>query len=135
MTVEEFINRALAIPWVRWGSDWGGADCFGLLVLWHRHVLGVELGEVPQTDIESGFSRASGWAACSADNGAACFMAYRNGAPEHCGIVIDAMNVLHAQGCVSAGGRVRVSRLEVLRRQYGDIQFFAYNGKNAHHHS
>lgn len=124
MTAQEFINRALSVPWVRWGSDWDGADCFGLVVMWHRHVLGVELGGVPDTDIASGFAAATGWEPCQVSHGAACFMAYRNGAPEHCGIVLDAVTVLHAQGSQEAGGRVRVSRLDALKRRYGDIQFF-----------
>lgn len=126
MTPAEFVNRALSVPWVRWGSDWSGADCFGLIVLWHRHVLGIELGEVPQTDIASGFSASPEWVRCTMEPPATCFMAFRNGAPGHCGIVLDQSNVLHSQGNQDVGGRVRVTRIDALQILYDDIQFFRH---------
>ena len=126
MTPAEFVDRALSVPWVRWGSDWSGADCFGLIVMWHRHVLGIELGDVPQTDIASGFAVAKGWEPCDIQTGATCFMAFRDGAPGHCGIVLDQLHVLHAQGSQEAGGRVKVSRLDALERLYNDIRFYRY---------
>jgi cell wall-associated NlpC family hydrolase len=124
MTPAEFVDRALSVPWVRWGSDWSGADCFGLIVMWHRHVLGVDLGDVPRTDIASGFASATGWQRCEAASGATAFMAFRDGAPGHCGIVLDGLTLLHAQGDTVHGGRVKVSRISAMQRIYSDIQFF-----------
>lgn len=123
MTATEFVRRAVGIPWVRWGSAWDGADCYGLIVLYCREVLGIELGDVPQTDIAAGFAEASGWVACGPEDGAVGWMAWRDGAPSHCGIVLPGGSMLHSQGSEGQGGSVRVTRLAVLRRLYSDITY------------
>ena len=123
MTAIEFVHRAVGIPWVRWGSSWDGADCYGLIVLYCREVLGIELGDVPQTDIASGFAEASGWVACGPEDGAVGWMAWRDGAPSHCGIVLPGGSMLHSQGIEGHGGSVRVTRLAILRRLYSDITY------------
>lgn len=126
MTKQEFISRALSVPWVRSGGDWLGVDCYGLVELWHKHVLGVQIEFIEHTTISDGLSQCKNWVQCEIESNAACFMAYRNGSPEHCGIVLDSVSVLHAQGGREAGGRVRVTRLDALKRRYGDIKFFRY---------
>jgi cell wall-associated NlpC family hydrolase len=127
MTADEFAARAVGLPWVRWRSDWQACDCFGLLVLYHREVHGIDLGPVPQTDIAAGFSAADGWRECGTDDGAACFMAWRGGAPAHCGIVLPGRRLLHAEGSPERGGSVRISRLSALDRAYsGDLRFYRH---------
>ena len=126
MTAEEFAARAVGVPWVRWRADWRGMDCFGLLVLYFREVLGVELGEVPQTDIAAGFSAARGWVQCEAEPGATAWMAWRDGAPTHCGMLLPDGRVLHAFGGQDHAGEVRATRLSVMRRIYADLRFYRY---------
>lgn len=127
MTHTEFAARAVGIPWVKWRSDFDGVDCFGLIVLYFREVLGIDLGDVPQTDIASGFSRARGWIECDAQAGATCFMAWHDGAPTHCGLMLDSQRVLHAEGSEAHPGSVRVTRISAMRRVYGDdIRFYRY---------
>lgn len=124
LTPAQFVARAVGTPWERWRSDWQAMDCFGVLVLWHREVLGIELGPVPQTDIATGFTESTGWSECGPEEGATCFMAWRNGAPTHCGILIDRQRVLHADGSQDRAGAVRVSRLSVMQRIYGELRFY-----------
>lgn len=126
MTGEEFAARAVGIPWVRWHSTWAACDCFGLLVLYHREVCGIDLGAVPQTDISAGFAQASGWRECDATDAAACFMAWRNGAPTHCGIVLPGRRLLHAEGSPDRPGSVRITRLQLAARFYGDLRYYRY---------
>ena len=126
MTPCQFTDRALATPWVRWGDSWDGCDCFGLVVMWHRHVIGIELGHVPHTDIESGFLSARNWERCEIESGATCFMAFLNGAASHCGVVLDSLQLIHAQGSSDRGGRVKVSPMAAIQRLYGDIKFYRY---------
>lgn len=132
LTPEAFVRRAVGLPWVRWRSDWTGADCFGLLVLYFREVLGVDLGPVPQTDIASGFSSASGWVQCGPEPGATAWMAWRDGAPTHCGVLLPDGALLHCEGTPERPGRARVSRMAAVAQFYGDdIRFYRYQGAPA----
>jgi cell wall-associated NlpC family hydrolase len=127
VTQTEFVNRAIGLPWVRWKSDWSGADCFGLIVLYFREVSGIDLGSVPLVGISEGFQSAIGWQECSAEAGATCFMCWRFGAPTHCGLVLDLQTVLHAQGAEGFGGATRLSKLSAVRKLWPDIRFYKYS--------
>jgi len=126
LTPDAFIGRAVGIPWRRWRSDWQACDCFGLIVLWFREVLGVDLGDVPQTDIASGFAAVLGWVECGPEPGTTGFMTWRDGAPTHCGIVASRGQLLHAQEGhpVPEHGSVRITRLEVMARTCPDLRFY-----------
>jgi len=124
LTPDDFTRRAVGVPWVRWRADWSGMDCYGLLVLWHREVLGIDLGPVPQTDIAEGFALATGWQECPPEDGATCFMAWRSGAPSHCGVLLAGGWVLHSEGSPERPGSARVSRLSAMQRLYGDLRFY-----------
>lgn len=126
MTALEFARRAEGLPWRRWRADWGGCDCYGLLVLYWRHVHGVELGEVPQVDIASGYAiLGDGWEECGPQAGACAFMAWAGNAPAHCGILLPGGMLLHADGAGDRGaGAVRVTRLQAMVRVYPDIRFY-----------
>lgn len=127
LSPEDFVRRAVGVPWARWRSDWRAADCFGLVTLWFREVVGIELGPVPQTDIASGFSAASGWVECGPEAGATAWMAWRDDAPTHCGILLPGGMLLHSEGTPERPGRVRVSRLAAVAQFYGDdIRFYRY---------
>ena len=126
MTPAEFVSRAVGLPWIRWRSDWQAVDCFGLIVLYHREVLGIDPGDVPKSDIETGFHAAKGWAECAEQDGATCFMAWKDGAPTHCGVLLPGAMVLHSEGSPDHPGNVRVTRLSVMRRAYGDLKFYKY---------
>ncbi len=126
LTPTQFAGRAVGLPWARWRSDWQAADCFGLVALYFREVLGVELGPVPQTDIAAGFSASTGWAECDPEPGTTAFMAWRDGAPTHCGMLLPGGMLLHAEGAPERGGSARATRLSVMRRAYGDIRFYRY---------
>jgi cell wall-associated NlpC family hydrolase len=137
MDAAAFVDRAMAlpgIPWVRWASTWRECDCYGLIVLWFREVRGVDLGDVPQTDLASGFSRATGWAECEPEPGATAWMAYADGSPTHCGILLPAPHdgmVLHSLGGDDHAGGVRITRLPLMRRLYSDLRFYRYAGAPA----
>lgn len=127
MTPAEFIDRSLSIPWVRGGSDWAGVDCYGLVELWHRHVLGIDVALVEHTDMADGFPKAANFKECAMEAGATCFMGFVDGAPKHCGVLLDHRHVLHAYGEENSScGRVKVSTLSVMRHLYGEIRFYRY---------
>lgn len=127
MHPNDFLQRIMAlpgVPWVRWRADWSGCDCFGLVVLWHREVLGVELGPVPETDIADGFALAAGWEPCEPDPGVTAWMTWRNGAPTHCGVLVAADMVLHNDGAPDRPGAARLTRLSAMQRLHQDLRFY-----------
>jgi cell wall-associated NlpC family hydrolase len=124
MTASEFAAKVVGAPWVRWRSGFDGADCYGIVVLYYREVLGVDLGTVPHTDVAAGFARSSGWVECDPVAGATAWMSWRNGCPQHVGILLDDARAIHSEGSHETGGSVRVTRLDVLRRAYGLIRFY-----------
>jgi cell wall-associated NlpC family hydrolase len=127
VTPAEFVARAVGLPWARWRADWQAMDCYGLIVLWHREVLGVDIGDVPQTDIAAGFVASSGWEELpSPAAGATCWMAWRAGAPTHCGVMLDGQRVLHAEGRPDQPGNVRITRLRALGQVYGQIRYYRH---------
>lgn len=127
MSAEEFVRRIVGTPWRRWASSWDACDCYGVLVLYFREVLGIDLGPVPQTDIEAGFLAARGWSECGPEPGATAWMAWRDGAPTHCGVLLTGGQVLHSEGTPERPGSVRVTRLPALVRVYGpDVRFYRF---------
>lgn len=137
MTPAEFASRAVGVPWVRWRSDWQAVDCWGLVILYHREVLGVDLGTVPQSDISAGFAVLAGqWAECSTDHpDAVAFMAWRDGSPTHCGIMLHGGLCLHSEGHIDAHGRhvgsVRLTPIRTMRRAYGTIRAYIHSPAHA----
>jgi cell wall-associated NlpC family hydrolase len=137
MTPEEFASRAVGLPWVRWRSDWQAADCYGLVILYHREVLGVDLGAVPKAGIGDGFEALSDrWHECSTDEpDAVVWMAWRDGSPTHCGIMLPGARCLHSEGRIDEHGRhvgsVRITPLRTMRRAYGTIRAYRYSLPNA----
>lgn len=124
MTPAEFAGRTVGIPWRKWHSSFEACDCYGLVLLYLKHVSGVDLGEVPHTDIIDGFDRSTDWEQCDAEAGAVGWMAFRDDAPTHCGVLLGPGRVLHAEGGESHPGTVRVARLLAIRQVYGPIKFF-----------
>lgn len=128
MTADEFASRMIGVPWRRWAADFDAVDCFGLVVLYWREVLGIDIGEVPHMEIAAGFSVVSGWRETYAKPGACGFMTWASGAPTHCGILLPGDRLLHAQAGspVPESGSVRLTRLAAVRRVCPDIRFYAY---------
>lgn len=126
MTADEFAARAVGLPWVRWRSDWQACDCYGLVLLYWREVLGLELGAVPRTSISDGFHGGAGsaWAECGPEPGASAWMAWRDGAPTHCGVLLLGGQLLHAQEGPEGAGSVRITRLAAMHRLHPDIRFY-----------
>ncbi len=51
-STSEFIRRMIGVPWSNRACTFDKVDCWGLCVLYYRHVLGTELHQTP--DYEAG---------------------------------------------------------------------------------
>lgn len=101
-------------------------DCYGLLILYFREVLGIELEGVQWTDKAEAFESFKCWQQCEPEAGATCWMSWRNGAPVHCGVLLPGARVLHSEGSEDHPGSVRVTRLAAVIRAYGEIRYYRY---------
>jgi len=127
MTVTEFINAMAGVPWVERKASFTESDCWGVVVLFMRHVHSIELVdtvEMPINDAMSVQLDAGGWHECKEED-AVVFMAYVHGLPKHCGIVVNGLAV-HSGGGRDRAGFCRVDRLAVLQAEYRDIKYFKH---------
>ncbi|WP_276904583.1 hypothetical protein [Frischella perrara] len=46
MTVNEFIKKVIGVKWVDRASTFKKMDCWGLVILYYRHVLKIELATI-----------------------------------------------------------------------------------------
>ncbi len=127
---EEFIRAMIGVPWLSQACTFDAVDCWGLVVLYYRHVLGKELHQTP--GYESGadfFTCYEGdvvfWQRSDLPVSGGIFVAYTGAAPAHAGLILN-RRALHSRG---EGGSVRMDSLLVLQRAFTRLEFFTY-GKN-----
>jgi cell wall-associated NlpC family hydrolase len=127
MTQHDFVRSMIGVPWRRWATGFDACDCYGLVVLYYRHVVGVEIGETPQTTLAGGIGMHLGrWIEIDKPEAGCCgFMAFRGSEPTHCGIYIGSGDLLHSDGNEDKPGSVRVSRLRTIEAIYGKVRFYA----------
>lgn len=127
---EEFIRAMIGVPWSNRACTFDAVDCWGLVVLYYRHVLGKELHQTP--GYESGaefFTCYEGdvvfWRSSDLPVNGGIFVAYTGAAPAHVGLILN-HRALHSRG---EGSSVRMDSLLVLQRAFTRLEFFTY-GKN-----
>ena len=128
MTQSEFITKVIGKPWVDRACSMDKMDCWGLVVLYYRHVMGKELQHSDNYDsmgdfvqcyddilwqwVDGGFS----------DTG--CMVTFYNGDnPNHVGINIGGGKILHSRG---EGGSVKVDHLAAMLKVYTRVEFKKY---------
>lgn len=123
MNVNEFIKKVIGVKWVDRASTFKQMDCWGLVILYYRHVLKIELAtiigyETSQATLQNDAlcEAQRHWLPCGKINNAV-FLAYVGDVPSHVGIVID-NHALHANGNPTQGGQVQYNRLDTLERAY-----------------
>lgn len=134
MDKNEFIRRAVGLPWVDRACSFEAMDCWGVVVMYFRHVHGIILTHDEgyrdgAISIAAGYDLqlSSGqWRPSTPSGDCIVFMSKRDGIPTHVGVVIDGTFALHAAGDVNHVGQVRLDRLRVLMRLYHDTEFYCY---------
>lgn len=129
MTQDEFINKCIGKPWVKHAHSFDAMDCYGLVMLYYQHVLGIDLGLMPIREIsDGGFEEESpNWKESAPRREGLAFMSFKAGEPSHCGIVIDEYTVLHSAGSDTQYGSVRIDKIATLERIFGKMKFYAYS--------
>lgn len=132
MSKEEFLSRVLGIPWKNRACTFEAADCWGLVTLYYRHVLGMEIHQTP--DYEAGCDFLTCYDAdvvfwqredSFIDDG--IFVAWVGSNPVHVGLIIDG-RALHSRG---DNGHVRPDAIRTIQKLFTRVEFYSYaNNRN-----
>lgn len=123
----EFINRIKLAPWANRACSFEACDCWGLVVLYYRHVLGVEIHHSPNYESGADFVTCFDgdvvfWeqVANPAHNG--IFVAYNGSQPAHVGLIVD-RKAFHSRG---EGGGMRMDTLMIIERAFTNVRYYIY---------
>ncbi|CAI1945093.1 NlpC/P60 family [Serratia marcescens] len=127
MHKSDFIHAMEGKPWRDRAGSFDTADCWGLVVLYYRHVLGIEIHQTPDYEAGSDFLTCfSGdvvfWHQAEKAADGSIFIAYYGGQPAHVGLVIDGQ-AFHSRG---EAGHVRFDKLRTLERVFTKLEFYDY---------
>lgn len=127
MRSDEFCQNMIGIPWSERACSDERVDCWGLVVLYFRQVLGIELHQ------EAGYQAGNDFITCYRDNVVfwekseipqdnCIFVCYTGSNPNHVGIILNGM-ALHAS---QSAGCVRYDKLRVIERNFTKVEFLRY---------
>ncbi|EJB8192792.1 TPA: NlpC/P60 family protein [Enterobacter hormaechei] len=126
-STSDFIRKVIGVQWANRACSFEKVDCWGLVVLYYRHVLGIELHQTP--DYEAGadfFTCYQGdivfWRQVDKPVDGGIFVGYRGAQPAHVGLVLN-RQALHSRG---ENGSVRMDSLLVIQRAFTKVEFFEY---------
>lgn len=127
MNKTDFIRKVNRLPWADRACSFEAADCWGLIVLYFRHVSGIEIHQTPDYEAGKDFitcyegDRIFWRTGSRAEGNIAVF--YRGEQPDHVGVVIGGNRCLHSRG---KGEGVRIDPLPVLERAFTRTEFLQY---------
>ncbi|HHA2290369.1 TPA: NlpC/P60 family protein [Enterobacter ludwigii] len=126
---DEFISRIEGAPWSNRACSFDAADCWGLVVMYYRHVLGIEVHQT--ADYESGRDFMTCYDAdvvfwqrseTFCDEG--IFVAWVGCQPVHVGLIVDG-RALHSRG---ENGHVRFDAIRTIQKLFTRVEFYQYAG-------
>ena len=122
-----FIERIKHAPWVDRACSFTACDCWGLVVLYYRHVLGIELHQIPGYESGRDFvtchsSEVVYWQKTPLPAENSVFVGYVGGRAQHVGVVVDGAG-LHSRGC---GGGVMHTRLRVIEKMFTRVEYLTH---------
>nr|WP_131863943.1 NlpC/P60 family protein [Biostraticola tofi] len=124
---QEFIDKVMGIPWRNRVCSFEAADCWGLIVLYFRHVAGVEVHHSPNYEACEDFitcfsDEVTHWRSTDQPLDGGLLVGYHGSRPVHVGIVIGD-KVLHSRQRSSS---VRLDRLAAWRKIFTRLEFYSY---------
>lgn len=132
----EFINKILGAKWVNRASSFSECDCWGLVLLYYKHVLNINLPEVEgyeegvkTSDCWNKETKKGRWQICSQPKvDGLVFTCYRDDKPSHVGVTIGDGKVLHTTGGLETNGSVQVNSIRAIERTYGKMTYHKFIG-------
>ncbi|HCA7079841.1 TPA: C40 family peptidase [Citrobacter sedlakii] len=129
MSKDDFIARVTGMPWRNRACSFEASDCWGLVVLYYRHVLGIEIHQTH--DYESGRdfltcydSDVVFWRRTDSFMDDGIFVAWVGSNPVHVGLIVDG-RALHSRG---ENGHVRSDAIRTIQKLFTKVEFYSYAG-------
>lgn len=129
MLKSEFLEMVIGIPWHNRACTFEAADCWGLVTLYYRNVLGIELHHSPDYEAGEDFmtcfeSEVVYWRAVEKFSDGDIFIAYYGAQPVHVGLIVDG-RALHSRG---ENGNVRSDQIRTIQKLFTKTEFLRYAG-------
>ena len=128
MTKTEFIDRWIGTPWQDRAIGPNPIDCWGLVYVYYRDVLGIELSKpCDHIDIIDGFTNEvvnGDWIETDFAEDGIMFTAFQGELARHCGVVVSPTMVIHSYGCNEREGAVSINNIRVIEQKFGKVRFF-----------
>lgn len=123
----EFINRIKLAPWANRACSFDACDCWGLVVLYYRHVLGIEIHHTPDYEAGEDFVTCfTGdvvfWRQVDNPVNDGIFVGYKGTQPAHVGLIVN-RQALHSRG---EGGGVRMDTVMIIERAFTEVRYYVY---------
>jgi cell wall-associated NlpC family hydrolase len=134
MNQSEFISKILGKPWVNRAISFDAVDCWGLCLMYYKHVLSIELPTIKgykkgKCDTNQGWHNGvNQWKKLNKPKVNSVFTCYKSGKPIHVGIVISATKVLHSRGFVGSHGKVEIHSVRAIESIYGKMTYHEFKG-------
>ncbi|WP_324284768.1 NlpC/P60 family protein [Enterobacter ludwigii] len=126
---DEFISRIEGVPWSNRACSFDAADCWGLVVMYYRHVLGIEVHQT--ADYESGRDFMTCydadvvfWQRSETFCNEGIFVAWVGSQPVHVGLILGGL-ALHSRG---ENGHVRFDAIRTIQKLFTRVEFYQYAG-------
>lgn len=128
MTQDEFIRLVNGKPWANRACTFDALDCWGMVVLYYRHVLGLELHHMPGYESDSDFltcyeQGVTAWRPVPAPLTGCIAVFYRGRVPAHIGVMVSPVKCLHSRG---EFGFVRQDSPRALLKVYEKVEYLVH---------
>lgn len=134
MNQSEFIKKIIGKPWVNRASSFDSVDCWGLVLLYYKEVLNIEIPTV------QGFTEHEQFEKLYFENNhlwqqvdtpqkeGLVFTCYKGDIPTHVGICAGHGKVLHARGTEDSHGKVEIHSIRAIESAYGKMTYHKFTG-------
>ena len=129
MLKDEFVEKVIGLPWRNRACTFEALDCWALVILYYRHVLGIELHHSPDYEAGEEFmtcfeSEVVYWQQAEHFSDGDIFIAYYGTQPVHVGLIVDG-RALHSRG---ENGHVRSDHIRTIQKLFTRVEYLKYAG-------
>lgn len=123
----EFAKKMIGTPWSNRACTFNACDCWGLVVLYYRHVRGIEIHHSAGYEADKAFltcyrDEVNFWKDINSPGDGDVFIGYEGAQPAHIGLIVDG-RALHSRG---ENGAVRSDRLSAIERAFTKVEYKRY---------